>query len=138
MNNLLSYLLLTALCINLFGASVGELVHMAAHFTEGTHLQWHTHHGDEQAHLHLATQDAHTHHQTVSFLLKAFDIHPDHTPLNDFLHLNLLLIAIDGIFSTEVFKLNIPVNRAYLTGHQKNPLKTAQSDIPTPPPRLFA
>jgi len=134
MKNLTPYLLLAALCINLFGASVGELAHMAAHLTEGTHLQWHSHQHETTG---TTGHDHHTHHEAISFLL-AFDTGPQGHPLKDLLHLNLLMLVIDGIINDNTLQLGIPIAQQHQSETLNTLLKSTQQDIPTPPPRFIA
>lgn len=138
MNKPIIYLLLTVFCLNIFGRSMGEFMHLVSHAFENTHTHHHHSHDHTDAHVHQHDGHSHSHHKLIHFLTEALDINSTNGPLDNLAYLSLLMQIIDGILPFQHFSIQEkPFN--HHTNFQKTiPLKTNYLTIPTPPPDLFS
>lgn len=111
MKVLVVYIMLFVLCINIFGASLGQFIHQLSHlfeFKKG-HLAM-IEYADIDTHFHYTfttqhinhptdTNNYHEHNQIIDFMLTAFSLQNTNTALPDFTFISLFMLIIDGIIN---------------------------------------
>lgn len=136
MKNLITYLLLTTLCIHILGAALGEGMHWLAHQLTSEVVAPHQHgHAHAHTHVHAPGDEPHSHAPIVHFLQKVFDQDQAEGPIKDLPFLNLWMLLIDCILQSSSFYLSMPTvalsDLPVLSSNWKSPLL----DIPAPPPK---
>ncbi len=143
MYKLIATFLLIVFCINIFGAGIGELVHMIAHTFQDTDFHIHTHHSSvsgntEHYHIHSHPNVEHHHNEIIEFLLNTFEMKKADTPINNLVYLNLLMLVLDGYTPDQLPELRMPDEFHAKVTTSTTFLKTSILKVPTPPPRLLA
>ena len=132
MKKIITYLLLAVFCFNIFGARIGEVIHLLIHSFDGSDYQHHNHRQNQYALL----EEAHTHEQILEFLLVTLDFSEDQSVFLFLRDLNLLMLGLLGLIDLSTFQLILPGHISKVSPSE-NSLKFNHKEVPTPPPRRF-
>ncbi|MEM9887063.1 MAG: hypothetical protein AAF849_14305 [Bacteroidota bacterium] len=142
MSKVIIYLLLIALCIDTFGALIGEFAHVVTHLIQDSQYSTHLH---QITYTHAHTEDAlaseedvHSHHYSLYLILDKPEVDKGETPSSDSDYINLLMLSLKGIIDATPNFLQVSLSLIDKTiAFTERPFLDVYRKIPYPPPRFF-